>query len=89
MIRKYCSECRKYSYSASSANPWLCADCGADLSQKPILDIYERALEDQNEDGNDDNSSMDFGLKTLKRTPGWLKESELNVITAASFITIS
>lgn len=43
MIRKYCPHCREYSYSASAANPWYCANCDEDLSREPVLEIDERA----------------------------------------------
>ncbi|HHV65394.1 MAG TPA: hypothetical protein GXX46_10040 [Peptococcaceae bacterium] len=46
MIRKYCPYCREYSYSSSSANPWYCAKCAADLSLEPVLAINERAPKD-------------------------------------------
>ena len=43
MVRKYCPQCKEYSYSACSDNEWICPSCGYDLTAEPVLNIYEKS----------------------------------------------
>ena len=49
MVRKYCSRCKEYSYSACSDKEWTCPICGNDLTSEPVLNIYEKSEYDKPE----------------------------------------
>ncbi len=46
MVRKYCVQCKEYSYSAASDREWICPICGYDLTGEQILNIREESDKD-------------------------------------------
>lgn len=41
MVKKYCLQCKTYSYSAAAQGKWICPICGCDLTKKPILPLED------------------------------------------------
>jgi len=51
MLKKYCEECQRYSYSTSDSGQWRCPSCGADLTEAPSQLVMEQYL--SNKEGED------------------------------------
>ncbi|NLN29449.1 MAG: hypothetical protein GX161_14655 [Firmicutes bacterium] len=37
MVKKYCRECCKVSYSLSAEGLWICPHCAADITDQPVV----------------------------------------------------